>query len=53
MGNYMFDEETGQEFDMNLVALDGDNTNNPIWWQSHKPIWISATEAGMMKYDEQ
>ena len=47
VGNYMYHPLTGDEFDMDLIGLDGDTTPERRWWKGHVPLWISATLAGL------
>ncbi len=46
VGNYIWDPATGEEFGLSQVNVPGDNTDNPMWWEDHTPLWISATNAG-------
>ena len=48
MGNYIYDPESGAEFALDMVNLPGDTTGDPLWWQDHVPLWITATNAGML-----
>ena len=36
----------GEEFGFHQVNLPGDNTDNPMWWQDHIPLWTTAVQAG-------
>ncbi len=47
VGNYFYDRESGKEFSLTRVNRPGDASRDPIWWEQHVPLWISATEEGL------
>lgn len=47
IGNYIYDRDSKEEFRLDKVGLEGDNSNNSIWWTDHIPLWTTTTVKGL------